>query len=51
MRHNRNFIAAVLVLCTISPYAKADEPVFGYVYTTDLNPKGATQFEQKIDDR
>ncbi len=31
--------------------AKADEPVFSYIYTTDLNPKGTTQLEQKIDDR
>jgi hypothetical protein len=57
MRNKQDFrnIAILLVFSAIFSAsifsAKADEPVFGYVYTTDLNPKGTTQFEQKIDDR
>ena len=53
---NRHFgsnfckLFAAAFLASISA-VEADEPVFGYIYTTDLNPKGATQFVQKIDDR
>ena len=28
------------------PLARAGEPLFGYVYTTDLHPKGTWEFEQ-----
>jgi hypothetical protein len=31
--------------------ARADEPLFGYVYTTDLQPKGKFEFEQWVTDR
>jgi hypothetical protein len=31
--------------------AHADEPLFGYMYTTDLQPKGKFEFEQWITDR
>lgn len=44
-------VMTAIFFTTNIPTANADEPVFGYVYTTDLNPKGTTQFEQKIDDR
>jgi hypothetical protein len=49
---NQNFLKLFAVIfLAINFSAKADEPVFGYIYTTDLNPKGTTQFEQKIDGR
>ncbi|NBV06787.1 MAG: hypothetical protein EBS06_06085 [Proteobacteria bacterium] len=51
MKYKQRFFAIAMVLCAASHSARADEPVFGYIYTTDLNPKGTTQFEQKIDDR
>ncbi len=36
------------VLAFISFGAKAGEPPFGFIYTTDLNPKGTYEFEQKV---
>ena len=44
--------AAILTggLVTTGP-AAADEPLFGYVYTTDLLPKGKWEVEQWITDR
>ncbi len=47
----KNFLRISAITFFAAFSAKADEPVFGYIYTTDLNPKGTTQFEQKIDDR
>jgi len=47
----KNFLRIFATAFFVAFSAQADEPVFGYIYTTDLNPKGTTQFEQKIDDR
>lgn len=37
---------AVCLLAGLSGAARADEPVFGFVYTTDLLPKGQKEVEQ-----
>src|SRR5690349_18705596 len=42
-----NIIAAAAVLAGLSPSrATADEPPFGYIYTTDSLPKGKWEYEQ-----
>lgn len=38
-------MAGSAFIVTASP-AKADEPLFGYVYTTDVLPKGKYEIEQ-----
>jgi hypothetical protein len=38
-----------LVFATVT--ARADEPLFGYVYTTDILPKGKWEIEQWVTDR
>ena len=45
------FFACVLSLFIFFSYSRADEPLFGYMYTTDLQPKGKFEFEQWITDR
>jgi hypothetical protein len=39
------FCLLVLMLCVV-PKARADEPLFGFTYTTDLLPKGKFEVEQ-----
>ena len=39
------------VFLLLAQPARADEPLFGYVYTTDLLPKGKWEIEQWITDR
>jgi hypothetical protein len=39
---------ALLALSALAPPARADEPLFGFVYTTDLLPKGKFELEQWI---
>lgn len=39
-------LAAMTVLLAASAPARADEPLFGYIYTTDLLPKGQKEVEQ-----
>lgn len=36
----------MIVFAVASTPARADEPVFGFIYTTDLLPKGKTEVEQ-----
>ncbi|HLG89547.1 MAG TPA: DUF6662 family protein [Alphaproteobacteria bacterium] len=43
--------AALMSSCAYGPTAFADEPVFGYVYTTDLLPQDRYDIEQWITDR
>jgi hypothetical protein len=42
-----DFFAGLVMaaLVGITP-ARADEPIFGFIYTTDLLPKDKTEFEQ-----
>lgn len=40
--------AAALAVCVLSTPAEADEPLFGFVYSTDLLPKGQKEAEQWI---
>ena len=40
--------AAALAGCAVTGHAWADEPMFGYVNTTDLLPKGKAQVEQWV---
>jgi len=49
----RSFLALGFLLFPLfnGPHARADEPLFGYVYTTDLQPRGKWEFEQWITDR
>lgn len=42
---------STLSLSVLAGSARADEPLFGYVYTTDLLPKGKWEVEQWITDR
>jgi hypothetical protein len=46
----KKHLSAILFLAALvaSSAARADEPLFGYVYTTDLLPKGKLEFEQWI---
>lgn len=44
-------MAASFALAGMVSAACADEPLFGYVYTTDLLPKGKVEIEQWITDR
>jgi len=39
-------VAAMGMLLAFSTAARADEPLFGYIYTTDLLPKGQKEVEQ-----
>ena len=49
---SKKYVVASLVLAgSLSASARADEPLFGYVYTTDLLPKGKWEFEQWITGR
>lgn len=43
--------ATLLTLLCIGHLSHAGEPLFGYVYTTDLVPQGHFEFEQWITDR
>jgi hypothetical protein len=38
--------AAIVILFAAAGSASADEPLFGYIYTTDLLPKGQKEVEQ-----
>ena len=41
------FILSALLVATLTPtLAHADEPLFGFTYTTDLLPKGKSEIEQ-----
>jgi hypothetical protein len=40
--------AAALSLTVLAGQARADEPLFGFVYTTDLLPKGQKEVEQWV---
>ncbi len=42
----RTFFRVMIVLAVASVPAQADEPVFGFINTTDLLPKGKTEVEQ-----
>lgn len=44
-------VSAVLFAAAVAAPARADEPMFGYVNTTDLLPAGKLQVEQWITDR
>jgi hypothetical protein len=47
-------LAALLAMTNLFSFAtlaRADEPLFGYVYTTDLQPKGKFEIEQWFTDR
>ena len=44
-------VAAAATLLGVAGGARADEPLFGYVYTTDLLPKGKAEVEQWVTDR
>jgi opacity protein-like surface antigen len=45
----KRFLAASFVLVSLcAANARADEPLFGYVYTSDLLPKGKWEIEQWI---
>ena len=43
--------AFLLGLCALAPAAQADEPIFGYIYLTDLLPKDKWEMEQWVTDR
>lgn len=47
----RGWVAAGLLAVGMTAGAWADEPLFGYVYTTDLLPKGKWEVEQWVTDR
>jgi len=52
MRGKRAWLAALLAVAALAGGgARADEPLFGYVYTTDLLPRGKWEVEQWITDR
>jgi len=42
----RGLLAVMVVTCGAVSAARADEPVFGFVYTTDLLPQGKKEVEQ-----
>lgn len=44
-------LLAGLAAVAMAGAAQADEPLFGYVYTTDLLPKGKWEVEQWITDQ
>ena len=48
-------IFSVFILFAVLPFsfntAQASEPLFGYLYTTDILPKGRWELEQLITDR
>lgn len=52
MRNRRNFRSLAMVVASLllvpAGAARADEPVFGFVYTTDLLPKDQTEVEQWV---
>lgn len=45
-RRHRAALAAILVFVLVPLIAHADEPIFGYTYTTDTLPKGKREIEQ-----
>jgi len=47
----RGWLAVGIVAAGLAAGARADEPLFGYVYTTDLLPKGKWEVEQWVTDR
>jgi len=48
MTGNRIAIGIAAVATALSTPAMAGEPLFGYVYTTDVMPKGKTEIEQWV---
>ena len=48
MSSNKYLVASLILAGSLSANARADEPLFGYVYTTDLLPKGKWEVEQWI---
>ena len=44
----KNFLKVFVATFFMSLSAEAGEPIFGYIYSTDLMPKGKSEFEQRV---